>query len=169
MISVVGVDPSLTCTGWAHLYQSDDGRVDLAQWGTIRHKSSLCETIRGYRTAAEIGDVCGGGVDLLGIEAQHATPGRGDSALKVAAVRGAVTAMAQHYGVEHCILVQPSTAKKELAGSGRASRPSSERERSARPAVPSRRVLARKVHEASGVDGAGLPREGSRSVSVPGR
>jgi len=120
-ITVLGVDPSLTCTGWAVLRGTSEDDCLLVAWGTKRQKSSLPEEVRGALIAAEIvAQIEEHRPDVLGVETQYAAPGRGNSSLKVAAVRGAITFAAHQYSVR-VVLVQPATAKLAIAGNGHAS------------------------------------------------
>lgn len=118
---MIGVDPSLSCTGWAVIRCNGEDDTELLDFGNIRQKSSIPEVERGAVIARVVADKADyHKATVGGVENQHAKIGRGNSAIKVAAVRGAVTAALVHRGLR-IVLVQPATAKKTMTGNGRAS------------------------------------------------
>lgn len=115
--ATLGIDPGLGCTGFAVL----DPKGRLAHYCTYRSSTSDgTETQRGAAIAARARSLADlHGCTVAGLEWQHSVPGRGNSMLKLAGLRGAIATTLTLAGVE-VHEVQPSEAKKRLTGVGNA-------------------------------------------------
>lgn len=116
---ILGVDPSLTCTGYAILERTSRGPV-LKEGGVVRSDADktlaqrICEIAVGLREVMEQYQP-----KALAIEQVYAMPDNPQTTIKMAHVRGAILLQAAEREIP-VLDYSPREIKKLLTGSGRA-------------------------------------------------
>ena len=116
---ILGIDPSLTCTGYAVLERTTRGPV-LKEGGVVRSDSDktlaqrICEIAVGLREVIEQYQP-----KAVAIEQVYAMPDNPQTTIKMAHVRGAILLQAAEREIP-VLDYSPREIKKLLTGSGRA-------------------------------------------------
>lgn len=125
--AVVGIDPSVTSTGWCVTELSDSTEpVEVSWWGNFHHPSLKDDPVANELRYMHLGDEVGSlldplvdvGRNLLVVLEDAVNVGRSaGNAIKGALAQGAIRYVLQSKGVPY-VLVPPTTLKKFATGKG---------------------------------------------------